>query len=150
MNSPKTSRKNLIRFHLMCGFLGLVLSVLLGLVLESLHAFKVPLYLDPENETRRLMWRLAHAHGALLSLLHLGLSWTFDQLGDSSFPQPASSISKSLIAALILLPAGFFVGGMGAVDGDPGPGIALVPVGAVFLLAGTVWGFVAVKRLPRT
>ena len=27
--------------------------------------------IDVDNETRRLMWRLAHAHGTLLSLLHL-------------------------------------------------------------------------------
>ena len=35
----------------------------LGLVLETLHGFKIGAYLDVSNETRRLMWRLAHVHG---------------------------------------------------------------------------------------
>jgi hypothetical protein len=39
------------------------------------------------------------------------------------------------MAASILLPGGFFAGGLVYYGGDPGPGILLVPVGAVLLLA---------------
>jgi len=58
------------------GWWSLLLFTALGLGLESLHGFKVRAYLDVSNETRRLMWTLAHAHGALLSVLHVvfGLS----------------------------------------------------------------------------
>jgi len=43
------------------------------------------------------------------------------------------SVSLSLIWAAILLPAGFFFGGIVIYDGDPGLGVWLVPVGAALL-----------------
>jgi hypothetical protein len=39
---------------------------------------------------------------------------------------------------MYLVPAGFFLGALGAREGDPSPLIALVPVGAVLLLVGLV------------
>lgn len=72
---PEASQ--LVRLHLRIGWGALLLFIVLGLALEALHAFKVPLYVDAENETRRLLFRLAHAHGALLCLIHLCASWTF-------------------------------------------------------------------------
>ena len=62
------------RRHLRFGWWSLLLFATLGLVLESLQGFKVRAYLDVSNETRRLMWTLAHAHGTLGGLLHLGLA----------------------------------------------------------------------------
>ena len=41
-----------------------------------------------------------------------------------------------LLSALILLPGGFFLGGLVIYSGDPGLGILLVPLGALFLLSG--------------
>ena len=46
--------------------------------------------------------------------------------------------SRCLVAASILLPAGFFLGGFGIHGGDPGLGVLLVPVGAVLLFAAVV------------
>jgi membrane protein DedA with SNARE-associated domain len=43
------------------------------------------------------------------------------------------SVSFALIWAAILLPAGFFLGGVIIYDGDPGLGIWLVPIGAALL-----------------
>src|SRR5690606_3010188 len=60
-------RLDIARRHARLGYGVLLLSALLGLTLEALHAFKVSAYLDAS--TRRLMWRLAHAHGALLGLV---------------------------------------------------------------------------------
>ncbi|HYQ14246.1 MAG TPA: hypothetical protein VEQ58_00755, partial [Polyangiaceae bacterium] len=57
--------------NLRAGLWALCVCSALGLGLETLHAFKVGLYLDVGNETRRLLWRLAHAHGALLGLLNV-------------------------------------------------------------------------------
>jgi hypothetical protein len=44
--------------------------------------------------------------------------------------------SRCLLGANLLLPAGFFLGGIHSVAGDPGVGILLVPVGALLLLVG--------------
>ena len=43
-------------------------------------------------------------------------------------------ISVALVAASVLLPGGFFAGGIAFYEGDPGVGVVIVPVGAVLLL----------------
>ena len=121
------------RRHLRFGWWSLLLFATLGLVLESLHGFKVSAYLDVSNETRRLMWTLAHAHGALLSMVHVlfGLSVRVaPEMGTRNRPL----ISTCLIGASIVLPGGFFLGGIGSYGGDPGVGVLFVPVGAAALL----------------
>jgi hypothetical protein len=101
-------------------------------VLESLQGFKVRAYLDVSNETRRLMWTLAHAHGTLLAIVHVIFALTW-RSAPASLPGPRL-ISTSLIAASVLLPGGFFLGGVTFYSGDPGVGVSLVPVGGVLLL----------------
>jgi len=53
-----------------------------------------------------------------------GIEWTI-----------ISNRSTSLLAASLLLPVGFFLGGVTYYEGDPGLGILLVPPGAVLLIA---------------
>ncbi len=106
-----------------------------GVFLESLHGFKVEWYLDVGTETRRLMWTLAHAHGALLALVNIALGLSAGTLMSSGRPWPRI-VSPCLMAATVLLPGGFFAAGIYIHDGDPGLGILLVPVGAALLLAG--------------
>ena len=62
--------------HLAFGWWSLFVFGALGLILETLHGFKVPAYLDVSNESRRLMWTLAHAHGTLLGLIHIAFALT--------------------------------------------------------------------------
>ena len=57
--------------HLKWGWWGLLVFLSMGILLEMLHGFKVGAYLDVPNTTRRMMWTLAHAHGTLLSLVHI-------------------------------------------------------------------------------
>jgi hypothetical protein len=121
------------RRHLRYGWWALLLFASLGLLLESLHGFKVGAYLDVSNETRRLMWRLAHAHGALLSVVHILFGLHIQSTGDAGLPR-AGLISTSLVGASVLLPGGFFLGGVVFYSGDPGLGIVLVPPGAILLL----------------
>ena len=64
-------RLDYARRHLRLGWWSLFVFATLGLGLESLHGFKVRAYLDVSNETRRLMWTLAHAHGALLGVVNV-------------------------------------------------------------------------------
>jgi hypothetical protein len=103
-----------------------------GLVLESLHGFKVGAYLKVSNETRRLMWTLAHAHGTLLGLVNLAFASTL-----RGVPSWADSrkrfASSALLGATVLMPAGFFLGGVFIYAGDPGLGILLVPIGGILL-----------------
>jgi hypothetical protein len=121
------------RRHLRFGWWSLLGFSALGLILESFHGFKVPAYLDVANETRRLMWTLAHAHGTLLSLVHVlfGLSV---RIAPEMSAHHRPSISWMLIAASVLLPGGFFLGGTVFYGGDAGFGVLLVPVGAVLLM----------------
>lgn len=121
------------RRHLRIGWWSLLLFLSLGMVLETLHGFKIGWYLNPSNETRRLVWTLAHAHGALFSLIHLAYAATLGvpRLITGSW---CASASAFLSSATILLPGGFFLGGFYIRGGDPGMGIFLVPVGAFCLL----------------
>ena len=105
----------------------------IGLFLESLQGFKVAAYLDVSNETRRLMWRLAHAHGGLLAVVNILFALSLKNQPPAAIPG-VQRISVSLIAATILLPLGFFLGGVIVYGGDPGIGVLLVPVGAALLL----------------
>ena len=121
------------RRHLRLGWWWLLTFSALGLALEGLHGFKVAAYLDVSNETRRLMWRLAHVHGALVGVVHILFGLTAKVMGDAAIAR-IRSISLALQSAGILLPAGFFLGGVEIYSGDPGLGVLLVPVGAVLLL----------------
>ncbi len=124
---------NYTRRHLRLGWWSLLVFLLLGLGLELLHGFKVGLYLDVQNETRRLMWTLAHAHGALLGLVHIAFALSVPYLPKLATLNRAR-ISWCLIGASVLLPGGFFTAGLAVYGGDPGLGIVLVPIGATSLL----------------
>ncbi len=130
---------HLIHKHLKIGWGGLLVFLSLGILLEALHGLKLDFYLDVRNSTRRLMWTLAHAHGGLFSLIHIAFAATLPRLAEAERALRLSS--RSLTAALILVPAGFFLGGFGAKGGDPGIGIVLVPVGAIALFLGVTLTF---------
>jgi hypothetical protein len=128
---------------LRAGFIGLFVFAALGLVLEALHGFKIGFYLDVDSESRRLLWRLAHAHGGLLGLLNVGHALTV-----RAWPKLADrATERSLLVALLLMPAGFFLGGLFARGADPGPAVGIAAAGAVALLFGL--GRFAVLLLER-
>jgi hypothetical protein len=123
--------------HLRFGWWTLLLFLTLGLVLETLHGFKVRAYLDVSNETRRLMWTLAHAHGTLLALINLGFV-SMVRLAPEWPGRRRAIASVCLRGATLLMPAGFFLGGVFLYSGDPGLGILLVPVGGLMLFFGVL------------
>jgi hypothetical protein len=56
----------------------------------------------------------------------------------SRFAPPLAAARRAsplLVAATLLLPGGFFLGGLFLKGGDPGLGVLLVPVGALALFA---------------
>lgn len=124
-----------VGLHLRVGWWALLVFLCLGILLEALHGFKVRFYLDVSNETRRLLWTLAHAHGVLLGLVNLAFAFSLQALPGLD-ARAREMASKCLLGATVLLPAGFFLGGVVVYSGDPGLGIALVPVGAALLLVG--------------
>jgi hypothetical protein len=97
------------------------------------HGFKVRGYVGAASETRRLMWTLAHAHGTLLSVLNIVFALTLRGIPELRLERPALA-SRLLLLASVVLPAGFFLGGVQFYAGDPGLGVLLVPVGAALLL----------------
>jgi len=119
--------------HLRVGWWSLLAFAILGLTLEALHGFKVRAYLDTSNETRRLMWTLAHAHGIGLALVHVVFGLMLRAVPEAT-PRNVPLTSTALVLASVLLPGGFFLGGVVFYAGDPGVGIALVPAGAAALL----------------
>ncbi|HZR80954.1 MAG TPA: hypothetical protein VFD92_07640 [Candidatus Binatia bacterium] len=127
----------LIAYHLRVGWWSLLVFLSAGLVLESLHAFKIGFYLDVGMESRRLMWTLAHSHGTLFAVLNIAFAatlWMAER-------EPARSwviASRCLVAALVLMPGGFFLAGLFIHGGDPGVGVLLVPLGGFALLAGVL------------
>ena len=126
-----------VRLHLRLGWLWLAIFVAAGLVLEALHGMKVGAYLDLSQAPRRHMWTLAHAHGSLLGLVHLGLAATLHARPELD-ARAVRLASRCLIAAGVLLPLGFALGGVWTFAGDPGLGVLLVPPGGVLLLLAAV------------
>ena len=140
-NEPSPAASQLRRRHLSIGWQSLFFFALLGVALEAMHAFKLDAYLHPANETRRLLLRLAHAHGLGLAMLHVAYAFTASSL--RAAPKLAG---PCLTGALVAMPAGFLLGGLSHQGGDPGAGIALVPLGALLLLVAIASTARAVRR----
>jgi hypothetical protein len=116
--------------HLRVGAVALLGFATLGTLLELLHAYKAPWYLAVDTESRRFLWTLAHAHGIGLALVNLALAAVVPLL-----PRPLHrAASPALIAGTLLVPGGFFLGGVFAHGGDPGLGAILIPPGALAIL----------------
>ena len=119
--------------HFRFGWWSLFVFVSLGVLLEAFLAFRVGWYMDTgANETHRLMLRLGHAHGTLLSLMNIAFAAGLTRMNlDRAVRQ---LVSRCLTAATLLVPGGFILGGLVTHGAEPGLGIILLPVGALFLL----------------
>jgi hypothetical protein len=110
----------------------LALWIAFGILLEGFNAFRTPALMD--HHVRRDMFRLAHSHGTLMNLVLLaaGICARLEMIRLTPFA------TWSLRASVVLLPFGFFFGGVWPLSEEPGLGILLVPIGAVLLLAAAV------------
>lgn len=140
---------DLTRRHLRIGWWSLLAFLTLGLVLESMHGFKLQWYVGVDNATRRLMWTLGHAHGSLLALVHLAYAAAVATIGDR-FTSFRRTSSWCLTIGGLLLPIGFLLGGIVIYDGDPGLGVLLVPIGGAFLFVAVAATALAVERAEPT
>jgi hypothetical protein len=134
-----------VRRHLLFGWWALLVFLCLGIGLEAMHGFKIGWYLDVSNQTRRLMFTLAHSHGALLSILNIAFAFTLwiVDARDESWTRLASAC---LIGATVCLPGGFWLGGFFIWGGDPGLGVLLAPVGGFLLLAAVFFAARGIQR----
>src|SRR5919202_447006 len=95
---------------------------------------------DALADLRRRLARRHHLIGwwGLLVFLSLGIGLETLHGFKAGFyldpPHRLRLASFFLTDALLLLPAGFFLGGVGHTEVDPSPGVLLVPVGALLLL----------------
>ena len=121
-----------LRRHLRFGWAQLLLFLLLGIVLEAMHGFKVGWYLNAGEETRRLLLTLAHAHGVLLGLVNIAFAATLHAMPRLDL-RACRLGSPMLLAASILMPTGFLLGGVVTYGGDPGVGVFLLGPGAALL-----------------
>ncbi len=119
--------------HLRFGWWSLFAFLTLGVLLETLHGFKIGWYLDADADTRRLMFTLAHAHGTLLALVNIALGLTLRSVNGFTLDNAAT---RAVTWGALILPIGFFLGGFFIHDGDPGLGVLIVPIGALMLLFG--------------
>ncbi len=133
-----TGTAALERRHLQIGWWSLFGFLLLGFLLEAMHGFKLGWYLNAGNETRRLMFTLAHAHGTLIALVHLGFATALRHAPNLAEPRRLLA-SRCLTAGGLLLPLGFLLGGIVIYGGDPGlPAAVIVPIGALLVAAAVL------------
>lgn len=119
-----------VRACLRFGWTALAVFLLLGLTLEFLHLIKAPWYLD--LRIRRELWVLAHAHGALMGLLNLAFAAT---AGVCIAETRKRALASTMLRwGSVLVPAGFFLGGIGNTETDPSLAIMLTPIGALMVL----------------
>ena len=130
------------------GWTSLFVWVFFGLALEAAHGFKLSAYLD--DGLRRSLLRLAHAHGVILALIVLAYGELGAPLLRSASPAAptrgdsprARRVGQLFRASALVIPLGFALSAAGASESDPSPAIALVPLGALALLAAlgrTAW-----------
>ena len=127
----------MVQRHFRFGWWSVLVFLLLGLLLETLHGFKSQWFLSEQYEARRLVWRLAHAHGTLLGLVNICFAFTISVMGIAGSKR-CRIASPCLHAATVLLPGGFFLGGIYIYDGAPGLGVFLVPFGGLALLVAVL------------
>jgi hypothetical protein len=132
----RDTNEQLKRRHLKFGWYSLLVFLTLGICLEGLHGFKADFYLNVDNETRRLMWRLAHAHGTLLALVNIVFAVSVTELQTQA--KQLQLASSCFIVSALLLPLGFLGAGAFAHGGDPGMMVLLVPLAALLLFTAVL------------
>lgn len=109
---------------------GLLFWMSAGLLFEGLIGFRAPVYL--QDPVRRELFRLAHAHGTLLSILLLIVNLYLLK----GLISPPKIAVRALQAGVIVMPLGFLLGGAWHYESDPGPLIFLAPIGGLLIIFG--------------
>jgi len=114
------------------GWFSLAFWLSLGLLLEGLIGFRAPAYL--QDATRRELFRLAHAHGAILSMLLLIVVLYLNK----HLIAPPPLAVWSLRIGVVLMPLGFLLGGAWHYESDPNPLVIAAPFGGLLIIFGII------------
>ena len=119
--------------HLRVGWWSLLLFLTLGLILETLHGFKVVASTWTSPTARAVSCgpspTLTGPSFPILNLVFAVSIRVMPEWEGSS----RTLASRCLLGALFLMPLGFFLGGVFIYGGDPGLNVMLVPPGALLL-----------------
>ncbi len=130
-SSPTEVKVKLIASLIFQSWIGITVWMSFGLLNEGLIGFRIPAYVA--DDVRRELFRLAHAHGTLLSLMLLGAAFSVSRLTDA----PVLGIWALRIGAVVL-PLGFLLGGIWHFKSEPGLGVWLVPPAALIVIFGAI------------
>jgi hypothetical protein len=121
-------------------WIGLAFWMSFGLLLEGLIGYRIPDYLnDPQ---RRELFRLAHAHGGVLSLVLLAAA-----LGlGFGVTEPPRKALLALRIGVVVMPVSFLLAGIWHYSNDPGLAIWLVAPAALLVVFGIVGLALAIRR----
>ena len=121
-------------------WIGLAFWMTFGLLLEGLIGYRIPDYLsDPQ---RRELFRLAHAHGGILSLILLAAALGIGH----GLTEPARPTVWTLRVGVVVMPLAFLVAGIWHYGNDPGLAIWLVPPAALLVIFGVVGMALTTRR----
>ena len=120
--------------HLRYSLATVAVFAAMGLWLEAMFGLRLSGWVD--DPLRREFLRLGHAHGALLGIGNLGLSWAMSRL--STPAAWAGRVRIAGLAAAACVGLGFFGGGIWHAAHDPGPLVLIVPAGAMMFVASVV------------
>ena len=114
------------------GWIGIAFWMSFGLLVEGLIGFRAPVYL--QDPVRRELFRLAHTHGTVLSMLLLIVVLYLAK----NFIVPPLAALWSLRIGTLLMPVGFLLGGLWHYESDPGVLVFLAPVGGLMIIFGVI------------
>ncbi|HEV8484976.1 MAG TPA: hypothetical protein VGV87_15650 [Blastocatellia bacterium] len=135
-----TAMPRMVERLLLQGWVSIAIWMSFGLLLEGLLGYKIPAFL--EDGQRRELFRLAHTHGTLLSLVLISTALCVRLF---EIRPPPIAIGALRIGA-VLMPLGFLLGGVWHPEGDPGMGIWLVPPGALMVIFGAIGTALASRK----
>lgn len=113
--------------------------IFFGLLLDSFMGMKQLFYLS--NPIRREMWRLAHTHGTLMTLVFLA----YVHFRGISKKQH----ENMMFIGALLMPVGFFLGGIVTTEIDPFVGVFLVPIGGLLFVSGLLFSLFTTPQTPQ-
>jgi hypothetical protein len=117
---------------LLQGLWGLALWLSFGLLLEGLIGFRTPAYLL--DNMRRDLFRLAHAHGTVFSIVLLISAL----LVERGLLHPPVIAVRLLQIGTVLMPVGFLLGGLWHIETDPNLFILLSPLGGLLIIFSVI------------
>jgi len=112
---------------------GVVLLTVIGIAYGGTFLLRVFRGAVPTNDLQKSFFRAGHAHAGVLVILGL-LTLLYMQLNEVG--QPWSALSSGVLAAAVLMPAGFFLSVIGADPQRPNRLIGLLWSGAACLTVG--------------